>query len=960
MTAAIDQPTSPPELEVLAIEPESAKADHLRLAIEPFEAKNSLTPLRLTILTTVAELELRPTTAPPALILLHATMNDRGWSYESFLAVLKARNWTTRTVLHTGDDVHAPAAQRLRDSRDKSGALALFARPLPWDRLESWARDEGAMKDARSAAATTPAVNDREIGKLANLLAPGVMVLHQAPVSGDWTVLWGNDAARSVNGGQLTDSDVRRLDLLSADLTADSAKAIPTRRARRLDWDRTRAGWVECRLHALDKGRYWYTRDWRDGEAVDEEFAHFEERPYFITRFGRLCDYLAERWGFSRIRLYQIDQAPEGLVRFGQPPDEDARHELPQLVVVGDSHAVIPWLVVPRAQSGGGLSKTEDLGAEAALRNWWLHRYTWAASVDASPASAEARKRIELGGVGLKPVLLLEEAQAPCAPESVPVVDWGPAKQHRLFAVLPYVSGRPAAQAVPSSLHTLLVMDRRHDHLSDLASALTDDRERKRIQSAARAGHLSLKLTEEAKEAFEHGPFARIAPLVGRWLMADHERRVAKWHQDVTQAILSNFGRHNAGGGMQAIAGLCADLKERWPTLWEHERGHVCMGSEPSDSPILNWFFAVQRSDRHIEVPAGAGKVWERYCREAQVLPFDEPLRTLLADELPAWTMHVIQDRSASLRARRQPLAEEYRPFEEDLSPVRCWVAIKLPRQLGFDRAAMVVHFGQQGYPLHATVLHLLVIAAQRLYPPFLLAQTEAHERSQWAAAVVHELKTEALLLQGGLHRLAKTLDTKRDPHADLGRLDGSLETMLSLCHDYLRNLDDRFEAPDARELEPADLSFDLLVERTIAPWRDRYPDVKLDVQSSIQVIRVVAPTLLRNVLRVLLHNAFRHGQSWVRLEAAIEGVWLRVKVSNDADSDTVAQLQSIEMHGENAKRAGFVRLRVGLRSARALAREVEGQIDAPKILEQPAMTGDAGTHEVEFGLKWPLERSTD
>jgi len=499
----------------------------------------------------------------------------------------------------------------------------------------------------------------------------------------------------------------------------------------------------------------------------------------------------------------------------------------------------------------------------------------------------------------------------------------------------------------------MLVLDRRHDHLLSTDS-LTSKEERERVVLAARAEQVSVPLDDEAKSAFEQGPYRRIGLLLGRWLVDDHERRVRKWHGEISQAIFATFGSMVGGGGMAAMSALCEQLRYRWTGLWMHERRRVGLSSDANHTPILNWFFAVQRSDTEIELPAGSGTLWERYVREAAILSLEEPLRSLLSDRFGPWTIHVVQDHPAEFGRQRRALESSYVPFADDLDQVRSWVAVRLPTPSGFDRAAMILHFGHAPNSLWSTALHLVLLAAQRLYPPFMLAASETHERSQWAAAVVHEIKTEALLIRDGLEHLGEHPHDQaaraKPPGVDLSLL-SDVEGIIELCKDYLSSLDERFEVPDPREMEAGPLNLALAVQKMTATWATRYPTTKFVPVVDVGELLVQAPALLRRVVRVLLHNAFRHGETWVKLEATRVGDRLRVFVSNDAGESAIRQLAALDMHGADSRRAGFVRLRVGLRSAVLLAHSAGGGLK--RAVEPAAAGGQLAT--VCFTLEWPI-----
>ena len=100
----------------------------------------------------------------------------------------------------------------------------------------------------------------------------------------------------------------------------------------------------------------------------------------------------------------------------------------------------------------------------------------------------------------------------------------------------------------------------------------------------------------------------------------------------------------------------------------------------------------------------------------------------------------------------------------------------------------------------------------------------------------------------------------------------------------------------------------------------------------------------------MMLHNAFRHGESWVVADARMENSDLRITVSNDAEAGAVEQLRSLDMHGNSARRASFVRMRVGLRSAALLAQSVGGWLEQHPV----TASSEDGVFKVAFTLRWP------
>ncbi len=938
---------SPQSQWVLAIDRDNDVAEQLR-----FIGRTSQPPWDAEGITDTAEFAdlLACRRQPPKLVLLHASKDYTGWSYEAFLDRLVELGWQHCTVLLTGF-TDSDTRQRVEAKRANHGLMGVMQAPLDVERIAAWVRGEW-----ESGKGSTKPQND--LTDFANLLSSSVMVLRYAAGSDFAQVVYANISATEINAGELAQADLRRLRLLRNDLARDAQDIKPTRRARLLDWDVDQQRWVECRLHALDDHHVWYTRDWRNDEAVDEEFAAFDSVPDLCGRFDRLCDYLSERWGFTRVRLYQVEPLPSGQALFVASGGEK-REELPRLQQPTDRHEVIP-----RLQSGGGL--VAGAGQDP-LAHWWRHHHPWSTFVNASASVQEGRSQLVLSSPTAKHQLEDIPPEAKCEPAGDATVGFGTAGM-RLIALLPIGDSDASQESTsPPALHALLALDRRIDHiLSDFESAAPTDAEKDRMQLAARGGQFSHPLDEPTAESFAQGPMHHIARRLSSWLLDDHEDRVSRWHRVISEAIETHLTAMARSGGMSAISALCEALRSQWFSLWKTERQRANLGDQdaPDHRPVLNWLFVTQRDASQVDVPAGAGALFHHYAEHGGALPLVGPLRQLFDPNTVAWTLYVEQEHDAWWREHGDDLARKWpsrgwsatqkQQALNELREVKTWVGIRLPRAAGFSTAVMVVHLGGKPNQAWVSVLHLLVQAAKRLYPPFLLAQSERLERIAWSAAVMHEMKTETATLNTEFEALEKELKDKDDPL--LVSMRATVQSVNDLAVDYLRNLDESYEQPRQNELRAETVNVDETLHRALAPFAVTHSAVNLqqaDFNAGTRTLK--APALWRRVVRVLLHNAFRYGDRRVWLAARCEGEELLVSVQNDARHDAVEELKTLNLQEIRTGRAAYLRLRVGLRSAHILARDAEASLEGPKF-----ETTAQGSATVAFELRWPLQEKEE
>lgn len=895
----------------------------------------------------------------PRLVLLHPGDGTR-WTEDQMLDEVTARGWASRTVLVTS--AHLPGRiHDLQAMRAQRGLKALLPTPIDIALISSWLHEpvpdltpSASVAADQHAAEVVFLPNEKINAQHVNLLTPAVLVFSVSPENQFPHVEWANDAAKRVEGGALNRADIRRIALLRSMLEEDAANhQVPDRRAKALDWDVPKKKWVECRLHTLEEGRlFWYTRDWRHDQAVEEEFVKFEKEKGLSRRFDKLCDYLARRWTITRVRLYQVIRLPDGLGRIDD--SEDLTHD-PVAMLDRTDCKDIPWVVVPRFQSGSGWPDHQT-DPRAGAASWWSHIFLWS-SLKTRPSTADGDDwRDPQSPDRIRNETHLETVNGNCTIDSTETVGWGPEPSQRLMEVFPCEtqSGPDGSESVLVS--AMLTLDRRHDHvLQQGDAALTQPAlERPHFTAAAVSGRLGQALDKDEAEALAGGALPAIREQLARWLREDHLDRCRRWHKELSKYILSGISTLAGSGGMAALSKVCDDLVIGWPGLWQTEMDRVELPRDRRAS-VRNWFFATEADAGHIEVPAGTGPLWKVYQSSTAPLAKSSLVRQLWDDGLPDWTFRTVQDYPTWRQDNPViPVAGVEQRVQDELALVRTWVGIRLPQQQGFPKAMMVVHISDATHSAWTTVLQLLVIAAQRLYPAFMLALADEHERSAWAASVVHELKTGAATMHQSLRLAAQ----KPNAQIKFTRLIDIAHGLENLSSDYLSFLDPKHALFDNSDMPAAPVRVLEQVYHALAPWTDRYPQRAYQVDPTDlvtdQEMRLAAPHLWRRVIRVLLHNAFRHGKQDVAVKIARRGDRLQLTVTNAAGQDAIAQLIAAHGSGRGPITAPYATVRVGMRAALRLCRAAGAGLDWHAGEPDPD-----GLQQVKHELSWPVQPAT-
>nr|VFK64300.1 MAG: hypothetical protein BECKUNK1418G_GA0071005_104420 [Candidatus Kentron sp. UNK]VFK71056.1 MAG: hypothetical protein BECKUNK1418H_GA0071006_104820 [Candidatus Kentron sp. UNK] len=284
----------------------------------------------------------------------------------------------------------------------------------------------------------------------------------------------------------------------------------------------------------------------------------------------------------------------------------------------------------------------------------------------------------------------------------------------------------------------------------------------------------------------------------------------------------------------------------------------------------------------------------------------------------------------------------------------------------GKIRAAMVIHSPHVHY---FTAFHtkLMEDAAQRLLPLLTAALRETRARSAFTAAVMHEVKNDS-------HTALMVLDIVQESIDQGEEIKGMAENLIEIRH-HLEGLNalgqdslDIFRTGakgDAQEWkdDERDITTTLgnLLKNATMGWRILYEDTKFKsdlpeelVKCKVRILRILD---FKRVLRVLLHNAFRHGQDWVRMEAEMQGdsnvnQRLKLTIRNKAYGEVISGLrQTFGSAMDNPGASPLTRGRLGLAVARQLTLEAKASLSELQYKKQDGNWGQA-----TITLSWPVD----
>nr|VFK39051.1 MAG: Signal transduction histidine kinase [Candidatus Kentron sp. SD]VFK43913.1 MAG: Signal transduction histidine kinase [Candidatus Kentron sp. SD] len=739
-----------------------------------------------------------------------------------------------------------------------------------------------------------------DLREMLDKVSPAVDILDK-----NLNILWSNNSAKDK---KLTREQRLIVKWLQVEIEKDSERNA----VRRIDWDGEKERFLESRLYSIDKGGYWLTRDWRnEGERPhDHEFFNLEEKnpklDHWLRAVARL---LAQRYAISRFRVYKIAPLPntEGL---------EQKH---------------PPLVVPKFQSGGGIESS----TKAWLRGGFEPRCV--------PHAEEALQSND------EPTpIWIKDSEDSSICENLARVRYGEKGTSRVsFPVHTLDDGRIVA---------LLALDRRLDHIKGLQGF-----DREVVELAARMASDEAGVLSSEQWSLMRGLVEDIGGRIGIWLQDDEKQRTADWHDSISKMLLDTFAANGRSPEMtyEGISQVCQLLAKTWN---EEEISGMIRGSTPWSQQaqksllISDWYLALI-SDDAWQVVAGWGDAYE-ICRQHNGQMVNIPRDIVTTSK--AWQAIVIQEFQTWSKDVFAPSCIG----DERYKAIGSWLAVPMQVE-GKVRAWMVVHSPHAHY-FTAFHIKLLEHAAQRLLPLLAAAQRETRARSAFTAAVMHEVKNDSHTALMVLDLVQQEMDREvaGEVKEYLTEIRHHLEGLNTLGQDTL----DIFRTGgNRRAQEWGDAERDItatlgnLLENSTLGWRGLYEDTEFqsDLPKELATCKVRIPCILdfKRVLRVLLHNAFRHGEDWVHMvielqrDAHGDGK-LKLTIRNGASDDVISDLrQTFGSAMDNPGASPLTRGRLGLAVAKQLTLEVGGSLSELQYTKQ-----DEDRGQTTICLHWPIE----
>ncbi|HRD68203.1 MAG TPA: response regulator [Candidatus Competibacter sp.] len=677
--------------------------------------------------------------------------------------------------------------------------------------------------------------------------------------------------------------------------------------ARRLDWDGEKECFLESRLFKLNNGNYWLARDWRvEGEQPhDHEILNLENVHTLKDWLGSVAMLLAQRYAISRFRVYKL--AP-----------------LPHIEIYGLQNT---RLVIPYFQSGGGFEPNEEV---------W-HRTGFLANKN---IYTEKALRIDY-----KPQPeIVNDANPNTGCESI---RYG---EKNTYRVLFPVRGQDGG------VSALFALDRRFDHAGTLAGFDQEVVETAKRMASDDAGALSREQWSLMK-----GLIQDIGERLAARLTIDEKDRIRDWHKTISKVLKSTLAELGRSPEMiyEGLSRVCTALADK---LNEKTISGRVMGTTPwsqanENNPISAWYIALMTDETHWQAIAGCGVAYEM-CRQYGGHELKEPHKT--AKLMEAWKAVVIQDFQNWIRAI--PNHSYYGVGDDQFSP-SAWLGVPIQVD-GSVRALMVVH-SPHAYYFTAFRVSLMENTAERLLSLLAAAQRETRARSAFAASVMHEVKNDshsALMILRQIQQEA----THTEWAIRLAEAYHYLEGLNALGQDTLNIFQlGRGEGIQEQRESDEDISttLDNLIKSAIVGWRTLYEYTQLNLQMlpviAAYKVLLKRPLAFKRVLRVLLHNAFRHGVKWVQLEVSLSEKLettveeLIITIENLSDEQRIRSLAQRfnPVLGELGS-SPFIRGRLGLAVAYQLATEAGGVLGD---LEWSPSRSDPDHVEVKISLTWPI-----
>lgn len=682
---------------------------------------------------------------------------------------------------------------------------------------------------------------------------------------------------------------------------------------RRIDWDGKKERFIESTLYRSAGNQYAFVRDWRDkGEHLhDQEFLNLEERnPTLEHWLQAVAELLAQRYAISRFRVYRISP----LRHLSELKEERAS------------------LVIPEFQSGAGIDPDTDSWYRTGFRPEDIPHIDRALRPGYTP----------LPGIAKRSNLYID----------IPRVQHGKEGNSRVLF--------PVHHPESKELIALLAMDRRLDHAGTLEGF-----DGKVVKLAARMAMDQVGVLSGEQWGLMRGLVEDIGRRVALWLEDDEKNRTAEWHKSTSRSLKGTFADSPSSPEMvyDGISQVCAALAEKWneeeakgKKVSGHVRGTTPWSEETKAIPrVSSWYIVLVGDPEYWRVVAGWGAIYEECHRIGGRMAV---LHDAVEQSNP-WEAIIIQDfQRWSKEVKEIPYGC---PDGEMREGIGSWLAVPMQVE-GRIQALMVVHSPHACYftGFHA---QLMEYAAERLLPLLAAALREARTRNAFTAAVMHEVKNDSHAALELLDEIRHGLKETQQPEA-LIELRHHLEGLNALGKDTL----DIFRTGSGGERPSVERKEDSITtslgdffENATLGWRTLYEDArrfKLELPDVLAARRVTIPRILdlRRVLRVLLHNAFRHGQSWVHVAVGLDttvntGMKLWLTITNDSLHDTVLDLaNALGSPIDRPSASPLVRGRLGLKVAGQLTTEAGGTLGGLQYTKK-----DDELAEAEIKLSWPI-----
>nr|VFK16042.1 MAG: CheY chemotaxis protein or a CheY-like REC (receiver) domain [Candidatus Kentron sp. LFY] len=780
---------------------------------------------------------------------------------------------------------------RRREFIAEHGLAGAKLKPFDPERFE----EEIRLPNRPAALGAGQAFGEKELAEMVRRASSAVDILDQ-----NLGVLWSNQKAQQkpITSEQYLIARWLQLEINDRNRPRHDV-------AKRTDWDTKKKQFLESRLYLINGNSYGLERDWagEDERPHDHEFLNLEEKnPQLDDWLRAVARLLAQRYAISRFRVYKI--AP-----------------LPHTKTLEQQHAP---LVVPKFQSGGGIEP--DTGT-------WLRGGFEPRCVPDIEAALRSKVAPVPGFAG--------ERTDSSVCDGIARIRYGEKGTYRvLFPV----------RAEDERIIALLALDRRLDHVQELRGF-----DKKVVEIAKRMASDEAGALSENQWPLMRGLIEDIGKRIAAWLRDDENQRVANWRQSISDALVGTFAAAVDSPEMtyEGISQVCASFAETWnkgetsgvrgATPWPKQ--------DEKGPPISAWYLALINDNTYWQVVAGWGDAYETYRQGGQI---PGPPSSIVTGEEP-WKAVMIQDFQAW--SKKADVSYDHTGSETSKA-IGSWLAIPMQAE-GTIRAVMVVHSPHAHY---FTALHsrLMEYTAQELLPLLAAALRETRARSAFTAAVMHEVKNDshaALMLLDEIQRETKQEESMEFLIEARHYLEG-LNTLGQDTLDIFRVAWDRGIQEGKSDDKDTVTSLGNLIENATLGWRTLYEYTNIDVQlpENLAKRKIKLPRTLafKRVLRVLLHNAFRHGLDWVHIAVELHGdtnQQLRLTIRNGAYGEVISALgKNFGSAMGNPGASPMTRGRVGLAVARQLTLGAGGSLGKLHYEKHRENQGEAA-----ITLLWPI-----